>query len=37
MPTQLTSAEQVLAAAGAGDLTIGPVVQSFVCPVIKIH
>jgi hypothetical protein len=35
-PTQLTSAEEVLDAARDGDLTIGPVVQSFVCPVIKI-
>jgi hypothetical protein len=35
-PSQLTSAEEVLAAAGAGDLSIGttPVAQ-FVCPVIK--
>ena len=35
-PTQLTSAEAVLAAAAESDLTIGPVVRSFVCPVIKI-
>jgi hypothetical protein len=35
-PTQLTSEEQVLAAAAAGDLSIGGVVQSFVCPVIKL-
>lgn len=34
-PSQLTSAEQVLAAANAGDLSIGGVVKSFVCPVIK--
>ncbi|HEV8280297.1 MAG TPA: hypothetical protein VGQ02_00435 [Candidatus Limnocylindrales bacterium] len=35
-PTQLTSAEQVLAAEADGDLTIGGVVKSFECPVIKI-
>ena len=35
-PVQLTSAEQVEAAALAGDLTIGDMaVQQFVCPVIK--
>jgi len=34
-PTQLTSAEGVLAAAAAGDLSIGGVVKYFVCPVIK--
>jgi len=36
-PTQLTSAEAVLAAEAAGDLSIGGVVKMFVCPVIKIH
>ena len=36
-PVQLTSAEQVEAAAIAGDLTIGDMaVQQFVCPVIKV-
>lgn len=36
-PTQLRSAEEVVAAEAAGDLTIGGVVQKFVCPVIKIN
>ena len=35
-PTQLTSAEEVLAAEAAGDLSIGGVVKMFVCPVIKL-
>jgi hypothetical protein len=35
-PTQLTSAEEVLAAEAAGDLSIGGVVTMFVCPVIKL-
>jgi hypothetical protein len=35
-PTQLTSEEQVLAAEAAGNLSIGAVVKSFVCPVIKV-
>jgi hypothetical protein len=35
-PTQLTSAEEVLAADAAGDLSIGGVVTMFVCPVIKL-
>jgi hypothetical protein len=34
-PVQLTSAEQVLAADAAGDLSIGGVIRSFECPVIK--
>jgi hypothetical protein len=36
VPTQLTSAEEVLAAEAAGDLSIGGVVRMFVCPVIKL-
>jgi hypothetical protein len=36
-PTQLTSAEAVLAAEAAGDLSIGGVVKMFVCPVIKLN
>jgi hypothetical protein len=35
-PTQLTSAEQVLAAADSGSLSIGGVVKYFECPVIKV-
>jgi hypothetical protein len=35
-PTQLTSEEEVLAAEAAGDLSIGGVVNMFVCPVIKL-
>jgi hypothetical protein len=34
-PTQLTNAEQVHAAAAAGDLSIGPVVRRFECPLIR--
>ncbi len=36
-PTQLTSAEEVLAAEAAGDLSIGGVVKMFVCPVIRLR
>ena len=34
-PTQFTNAEQILAAAEAGDISIGDVVKRFVCPLIK--
>jgi hypothetical protein len=37
MPIQLTSAEAVLAAEAAGDLSIGGVVKMFVCPVIRVR
>lgn len=36
-PTQLTSEEAVLSAEAAGDLSIGGVVNMFVCPVIKLN
>jgi hypothetical protein len=34
-PTQLTNAEDVLAAEARGDLSIGPVVRRFECPLIR--
>ena len=36
-PTQFTNAEQIVAAAGAGQIGIGPVVKRFECPLIPIH
>jgi len=36
-PTQFTNAEQVLAAAAAGDIEIGDVVLRFECPLIPMH
>lgn len=36
-PTQFTNAEQILSAAGAGQISIGPIVKRFECPLIPIH
>jgi hypothetical protein len=36
-PVQYTSEEQILAAAEAGDITIGDPVKYFECPVIQMH
>ena len=34
-PTQFTNADDLLAAASRGEVSIGPVVRRFVCPLIK--
>lgn len=36
-PTQYTNAEDIVAAAGRGDISIGNVVKRFECPLIKGH
>lgn len=34
-PTQFTNAEDVIMAANSGDISIGPVVRRFECPLIR--
>ena len=36
-PTQFTNAEQILTVAQAGQISIGPIVKRFECPLIPIN